>query len=238
MQTSLPKAVLVTKVIQENFKTKSYVCNEKITALPGQFIMIWLPGVGEKPLSLTDNDPLTFTVSAVGKFTKTLNSTVKPNDKIWYRGPFGNGVFKIVPGKKILVTGGCGCVPVHFLAKTIKDKPEVIVGAKNKAEILFENRFEKLGLKVSVTTDDGSYGYKGFTTDLLAKKIQKEKIACVYACGPEMMLKKIADLCDKFKVQYQLSLEAFMKCGFGVCGSCAKNGKLVCKDGPVFSRWP
>jgi len=238
LKTSLPKAITVKKVIVENFKTKSFVCAEKIEAKPGQFIMVWLPDVAEKPFSLTDNNPLTFTVSEVGKFTKTINSTIKPGDKIWYRGPFGDGVFNIVTGKKVLVTGGCGCVPIHFLAKQIKDKQNstVIIGAKTKQELLFVNRFKEF--KSIITTDDGSKGQKGFTTDVLAKLISNQLISCVYACGPEVMLKKIADLCDKFKVKYQLSLEALMKCGFGICGSCSKGGQLVCQDGPVFSRWP
>jgi len=237
MQTSLPKAVTVNQVIVENFKTKSFVCNEKLDAQPGQFIMVWLPGVSEKPLSITDNDPLTFTVSEIGKFTKAINSTVKPGDKIWYRGPLGNGVFKVVPGKKVLVSGGCGCVPIHFLAKNIdKENCKIVIGAKTEKELLFIDRFKDF--KTIIMTDDGSKGEKGFTTDALQKIIKTEKITCVYGCGPEIMLKKIADLCDLHQVKYQLSLEAFMKCGIGVCGSCSKNGQLVCRDGPVFSKWP
>ena len=116
---SLPKAVVVKKVIVENFKTKSFVTEEKISAQPGQFIMVWLPGVAEKPFSITDNNLLTFTVAAVGNFTKTINMVVKPGDKIWYRGPFGNGVFKEIRRKKILLAGGCGCVPIYFLAKKL-----------------------------------------------------------------------------------------------------------------------
>jgi len=240
MKTSLPKVLTIKKVISENFRTKTFVTDKKINARPGQFIMVWLPGKAEKPFSLTNNDPLTFTVMSVGNFSKTLNNQIKAGNKVWFRGPFGKGVFKSAPGKKVLVNGGCGCVPLYYLVKMIKDKKScrVIVGGKTKKELLFDKRFKKLGLKVIITTDDGSEGLKGFTIDALEKILAKEKISCVYACGPKIMLRKVAEMCDKFKVKYQISLEAIMKCGFGICGSCSCGGKLVCEDGPVFTKWP
>lgn len=240
-KTSLPKAITVKKIIQENFRTKTFVTSGKVKAKPGQFIMVWLPRKAEKPFSITYNNPLTFTVMTVGPFTKTLNSEIKKGDKIWYRGPFGKGIFRPQRGKKILVSGGCGCVPLYFFAKKMGNKKatRVIIGAKTKKELLFVNHFKKLGFKVFITTDDGSQGTKGFTTDLLKSILKQKKINCVYSCGPEVMLKKIALICEDFKVKYQLSLEALIKCGFGVCGSCAlPNGKLVCLDGPVFDKWP
>jgi len=240
MKTSLPKSVLIKKIIRENFKTKTFITNEKIKASPGQFIMVWLPGKAEKPFSITNNNPLTFTVMSVGSFTKILNKEVNPGDKIWYRGPFGKGTFKELKGKKVFVSGGCGCVPLYFLAKKLKEKRKtrVIVGAKTKKELLFVEKFKKLKLKVLVTTDDGSQGAKGQTTDSLEKILLREKIKVVYACGPEAMLKKVVDICKHYKVRYQVSLEEIIKCGFGVCGSCARSGKLICQDGPVFSKWP
>lgn len=253
-KTSLPISVIVKKIIKENFRTKSFVLDGKIKALPGQFVMIWLPGIAEKPFSITDNNPFTITVMEVGKFTKHLNQNIKTGDKIWYRGPFGKGVFKEEKGRKILVSGGCGCVPLFFFAKTLKNKKQtqVIIGAKTKKELLFQRRFKNLGIKTTITTDDGSQGIKGFTTDILSKLISNslispasprlrratnQLISCVYACGPEIMLKKIAKICEEKKVKYQLSLEALIKCGFGICGSCSKCGKLICKDGPVFTKW-
>ena len=242
---SLPKTVTVKKVIKENFRTKSFILDKKIKAKPGQFIMIWLPGVAEKPFSITNNNPLTITIMAVGKLTKNINEKIKSGDTIWYRGPLGNGVFKDVKGKKLLVAGGCGCVPLYFFAKTLKNKKsvKVILGAKNKKELLFERRFKKLGFKTIIITDDGSKGRKGFTTDILSELISNslisnQLISCVYSCGPKPMLKKIVQICEEKKAKYQVSLEALIKCGFGVCGSCSIGGKLVCKDGPVFNEWP
>jgi dihydroorotate dehydrogenase electron transfer subunit len=240
MKTSLPKVAQVKRIIKENFRTKTFVLDQKIKAKPGQFIMVWLPQKAEKPFSLTDNNPLTITVMSVGAFTKTLNNQIKIGDKVWYRGPFGKGTFKSVSGKKIFVSGGCGCVPLYFLGENIKDKKniKVIVGAQRKDELLFEKKFIQLGLKVITVTNDGSKGKKGLTTDVLKSILKSEKINCVYACGPEKMLEKIAYLCDQFKTKYQLSMEALIKCGFGICGSCSREGKLVCLDGPVFKKWP
>jgi dihydroorotate dehydrogenase electron transfer subunit len=239
---SLPKAVKVKKIIKENFKTKSFVLDEKIKGRPGQFIMVWLPEVAEKPFSLTNTNPLTFTAMSVGRFTKTLNTKIKPGDRIWYRGPFGNGWFKNKKGRKILVSGGCGCVPVFFFAKNLTEKDrkntKAVIGAKNKKELLFEARFKGLGIKTIITTDNGSKGIKGYTTDVLEKELKKGGTACVYACGPEVMLRKVVELCKTYKTSCQVSLEAVIKCGFGICGSCSKGGKRVCKDGPVFSKWP
>ena len=107
-KTSLPKPITIKKIIQENFRTKTFVTDEKITAQPGQFVMLWLPRIAEKPFSVVNDNPLTFTALSVGSFTKTLNSKIEKNDKIWYRGPFGKGTFKIVKDKKILAAGGCG----------------------------------------------------------------------------------------------------------------------------------
>lgn len=239
-KSSLPIPFIVKKIIKENAKTKTFITNYSVKAKPGQFIMLWVPGLAEKPFSLTTADPLSFTIMKVGKLTKYLNQKVRVGDKLWYRGPFGNGVFKKIKGKKLLVAGGCGSVPLYFLASTIKDKKtaRMIVGAKSKKELLFVNRFQKLGFRVIISTEDGSRGIKGFTTDLLENILKKEKISCVYACGPNPMLKKIVKICSKYKSEYQVSLESLIKCGFGICGSCVCGSKLVCQDGPVFSRWP
>ena len=90
-----------------------------------------------------------------------------------------------------------------------------------------------------ISTDDGSEGYKGYTTDILEEKLLKKnnKIDKVYSCGPEIMMKKVVDICYKYKVSCEVSLERYMKCGFGVCGQCSVDleGICICQDGPVFS---
>ncbi|HUS60121.1 MAG TPA: dihydroorotate dehydrogenase electron transfer subunit [Nevskiaceae bacterium] len=239
MKTSLPQPTTITRVVTENDKVKTFVTQAKIKAQPGQFILVWLPRIAEKPFAIVDNNPLTFTVAKVGNFTKALHKLKKGN-KIWFRGPFGKGVFKKKDKNHLLVGGGYGVAPLYFLAEKLlsKSKATVIIGAKTKKELLFEKRFKKLGMKVLVTTEDGSKGRQGLATEAQEKILSEEKIGSVYACGPEPMLEKVVDICKTYRVKYQVSLEAIIKCGFGVCGSCSRGDRLVCQDGPVFSRWP
>ena len=91
-------------------------------------------------------------------------------------------------------------------------------------------------IKTYPATDDGSFGFKGYTTQVLEDLLKNNKIDIVYTCGPELMMKFILDICEKFNIQCELSLERFMKCGIGACGQCCvdNGGKTVCKDGPVF----
>jgi len=239
MKVSLPKPTVIKKIIKENEKVKTFVTEAKIKALPGQFIMVWLPRIAEKPFAVVDNTPLTFTVAKVGRFTSALHQLQK-GDKIWFRGPFGKGVFKKENKNSVFVGGGYGVAPLFFLAKKFfsKEGGTIIIGAKTKDDLLFEDKFKKIGFKVLVSTEDGSKGTKGLATDVLMKILTMEKINNIFACGPEKMLEKVVDICQKFKVKYQISLEAIIKCGFGVCGSCSQGGKLICEDGPVFKQWP
>lgn len=239
MKISLPQPTTITRVITENYKVKTFITQAEIKARPGQFILVWLPGLAERPFAIVDDSPLTLTVSKVGNFTRALHK-LKQGDKIWFRGPFGKGVFKKKGESHLLVGGGYGMAPLYFLAKRLlsKQKTTVIIGAKTKRKLLFEKRFKDLGLKVLVTTEDGSEGILGKTTDVLIELLKKRKIDQVYACGPEKMLEKVSRLCEEAKVGYQISMEAVIKCGLGICGSCARGGRLICKDGPVFSFWP
>lgn len=239
MKVNLPQPTVIKKIIKENYRVKTFVTEAKIKARPGQFIMVWLPRIAERPFAVVNNNPLTFTVAKVGNFTEAIHR-LKKRDKIWFRGPFGRGVFEPKNGANLLVAGGYGVAPLYFLAKKLlqKQKNSIIVGAKTRKELLFGKKFKDLKMKVFPTTEDGSYGGKGSVTHILKELLLKKKINCVYACGPELMLKKVVDICKRHKVNYQVSLEAIMKCGFGVCGSCSRGGKLVCLDGPVFKKWP
>jgi dihydroorotate dehydrogenase electron transfer subunit len=116
-----------------------------------------------------------------------------------------------------------------------KVKITAIVGAGTRDDLFFVNRMKKYCFKVIITTDDGSSGIKGFTTDALKKLLKKEKFDCVYTCGPEIMMKKVFDICESHKMECQVSLERYMKCGFGLCGQCCIDDMRVCIDGPVFN---
>jgi dihydroorotate dehydrogenase electron transfer subunit len=112
-----------------------------------------------------------------------------------------------------------------------KKKVTVIQGAKTKTSLLYVGRFKD----VDFCTDDGSFGFSGFTTSLLEKKLADKKFDVVYVCGPEIMMKKIFEITEKNKILCQASLERYMRCGFGICGACVCGKERVCIDGPVFS---
>ena len=129
--------------------------------------------------------------------------------------------------------------PLLFLAKMAKEKKidvTAIIGARTSEFLIYEKELKKLGCKIMISTDDGSKGHKGFSTHVLEEVLKKEKTDCIYSCGPELMMLRVADLAKHHKIDCQLSLERFMKCGFGICGQCCIDGSgvRICKDGPVF----
>ncbi len=227
----------ILEVREENPRIKTLILELGMKAVPGQFAMVWVPGMNEKPFSLSGcvEGKAWVTVAKVGAFSERLHQ-MKAGEQVGIRGPFGNG-FKMKGEKVAVVGGGCGSAPLGFLVDELRKagkKVDFVVGAKTKGELFFVERARNAGAEVVVCTDDGSDGRKGFTTDALAELLGKEKLDCVYTCGPEMMMKKVVGICGEKGVECQASLERFMKCGFGVCGQCAIDGMLVCRDGPVF----
>lgn len=227
----------IKSIETETPKVKNFILDKSIKALPGQFLMVWIPGLNEKPFGVVIPTPLTLSIAKVGPTTEIIHK-LKVGDKITFRGPYGQSFTK-KNGKILLIAGGYGVVPLYFLAATIspekRKKITVVIGAKTKKELPFVAKFKKLGCRVLVTTDDGSSGFKGFTTELTEKLINKEKFSAIYSCGPMVMMKKIAQLAHKKKIFCQVSVESFFKCGgFGICGECCFNGLIVCREGPVF----
>jgi len=231
--SDMPVSNKVREVVEESEEVRTVFFERGVPgAIPGQFIMVWLPGVDEKPLALSYlNGEAAVTVQRRGKFTEEIFK-LKKGDYVGVRGPYGNG-FDVVGEKPCIIAGGIGIAPLAPLAEKIaKKKPIIIIGASSKEKLIFRKRMERVG-RVVYATDDGSVGRKGFATDLLEEVIGEVDV--VYGCGPERMLKKVFEICRKSKVECQLSLERYMHCGFGVCGSCAVDGYRVCADGPVFS---
>ncbi|WP_320043276.1 dihydroorotate dehydrogenase electron transfer subunit [uncultured Desulfobacter sp.] len=221
----------------------SLYIDEPIDFKPGQFVMVWIPGVDEKPYTISHHSPNRFgiTVEAKGLFSKKAVS-LGPGDKIGIRGPFGNGFNMGIGHKRVaVVAGGCGMAPLAPLVEAFQtgDGPEVVLiqGARSKSFLLYPDRF---AAKAEICTDDGSKGYKGFVTDILEQKINElSKVSTpifdmVYACGPEIMMGKVFEICEVHGIPCQVSLERYMRCGFGVCGACVCGHVVVCKDGPVF----
>ncbi len=218
--------------------TRTIIFKEKLAATPGQFVMVWVPGVDEFPMSAsyTSNDfGITYQVIGVG--TKTL-AAKNIGDRIGIRGPYGKG-FAIHGKRLLMVAGGAGMAPLASFIQESADhnaSVDLVLGAKTADELLFEQRAANLGAKVHVSTDDGSKGFKGLATELAATVLKNAKFDCVYACGPEKMIVGLLDIAEKYRTPMQASLERIMKCGIGICDSCALDGRHVCRDGPVFSE--
>ncbi len=239
VRTSLPRVAQIVDLVEENATIRTVVLDVHLAAEPGQFVMVWLPGVDEKPFSLVRAEPVTLTVARVGPFTTALHA-LEVGDRLWLRGPLGRP-FTLPPaggqpGSLLLIGGGYGVAPTYFLAERALAAGwavRVVIGARTAAEVVFAGRFRALGAGVTVTTDDGSQGWQGLATDGAARLLDEADCQAIYACGPEPMLEAVEALARERGLPAQLSYEQYMRCGFGVCGSCARRGWLVCRDGPV-----
>ena len=222
----------VSEVVQEGKGLTSFFFKHNLDCKPGQFIMVWLHGFDEKPMAvsyLTKNE-FAFTSQAIGKFTNALEK-IKKGDKLGIRGPYGNSFS--IKENACVVAGGVGISSVSTLIDALKN-PNIIYGARSKENLIYLKRYKNKNLMI--TTDDGSFGRKGFTTEVLEEVLSKnKKIKIVQTCGPEIMMKKILDICNKYKVECECSVERYMSCGFGVCGKCMVNDQIVCVDGPIFN---
>jgi dihydroorotate dehydrogenase electron transfer subunit len=238
-----PKIVTIDKVVDETPTVRTiYFADDVMSGvLPGQFAMVWVPGVNEIPMSVMisqEKGKAAFTVRKHGSATTELFSK-KVGDQIGIRGPYGNS-FTIKQGKLLLVGGGTGLVPlirlVTFLQKT--DDVTIIMGSKTKSEVFFESAAEKLleGTRhqVIVVTEDGSYGKKGLVTDVMDELVKTNKFDGVYTCGPEKMMYKVVQIASTNNIHVEASIERMMKCGIGICGSCCFGDMMACKDGTVF----
>ena len=226
----------INSVVKENGNTTTYVLDCSLEkAVPGHFIMIWMPGAGERPMGIADASPLTITVAHVGPFTEEM-SKLKEGEALSFRGPLGNGFTVPKKGEKILlVGGGTGLVPLHFLAKTAKKEGaevNIVFGARTAGLLFYKNRLKKVADSLILTTDDGSEGTKGNVLDGMKKIKTADR---VYTCGPERMMAAVLKWAKEKGIPAEASLERYMKCGIGVCGSCMLGQKRVCIDGPVFS---
>ncbi len=233
---SLPLAARLADRIVENPGAVTLVLDARLSCEPGQFAMLWLPGLDEKPFSIAGDDPLMFTARSVGPFSEALCS-LAPGERLWFRGPFGRG-FSSVARRPLLVGGGYGAAPLYFLARRLSAAGAtpvcVALGAKTGSELLFAERFAGLGCDVHLATDDGSRGASGLVTSLVGGLPELSALDRIYACGPELMLDALAAFARARSLPAELSYEAYMRCGIGLCGSCTHGPRLACLDGPVF----
>lgn len=228
-----PSVVRIDRVVEESGTAKSFFFKGKIEYQPGQFIMLWIPGLDEKPFSLSyhGDDFFGITVARRGKFTLRLHQ-MQAGEIVGVRGPFGRP-FTIEKGNACIIGGGVGMATLAVLIDKLK-RGMIIQGAKTASDVLYRDR-EKFG-GMMIYTEDGSAGAKGLPTDRLEALYKQFGVMNLYACGPEPMMYKVFTFAQKYGLPMQASLERYMKCGIGLCGQCSCDGLRVCVDGPVMDR--
>ncbi len=231
-----PQPSTIRAIHTENYRTKTFVFEgEMPLALPGQFVMAWLPRLDEKPFSLAYHNPLTLTVAAVGPFSNAFHA-LRTGDRVWFRGPFGRP-FRALGQRPALVGGGYGVAPLAWLAETFQTEglsPVAFIGGRNEADILGAAKFVAQAVPVHITTDDGTRGEAGLVTAPIERLLATGDIDSICAVGPHGMLHALEELSRRFDVPAQLSWEAYMGCAVGICGMCEhENGALLCVEGPV-----
>lgn len=213
----------------------------------GQFVIIRVNETGERiPLTVADKDDfsglITIIFQVVGK-TTALMRTLKEGDHILdVVGPLGKAAEVKKIGTVLMVGGGTGVAILYHVAKAFKQAGNFvisIIGAQEKDMLVLENEMKTISDEIVVTTDDGSYGERGFVTMPLQKYLtERSDIKLVYTIGPIIMMKNVCKLTRKFKMPTMVSLNPIMIDGTGMCGGCRvkvnNETKFCCVDGPDF----
>ena len=215
-------------------------------AKPGQFVALMVCEEGERiPLTIVNSDKAAGTIilifQEVGLTTKMLGA-LKAGDSLYaIAGPLGHATEIKNYGKVVLVGGGVGIAEIYPAGRALKEAGNnvtTILGARTKDLLILDQELKKASDEFYVTTDDGSYGRKAFTTDVLAELLNKNKYDLIYAVGPIPMMKRVSMISKPFGVKTIVSLNALMVDATGMCGCCrvtvAGQTRFSCVDGPEF----
>ena len=222
------------------------------TARPGQFVHVQIPGLRDRilrrPFSISSADPAAGTVTVIFKVVglgTTELAKVKAGVEFPVLGPLGNG-YRPVPGSTpVLIAGGYGSASTLFLAERSEKTGLVLMGARTEHDLILRDEYQALGFRLLAATNDGSFGRRGFVTDLLEEALSSVPDPAVYACGPRPMLFALGRLLEGRGIPAQLSLDQHMCCGVGACFACVVKLKDAdspdgfrysrsCKEGPVY----
>lgn len=240
------KILYKNEVCKNQFEIKVKAPYITKNAKAGQFIILRVDKNSERiPLTIADydreNEVLTIVYMAVGYTTKKL-ATLNVGDEIEdIVGPLGKPTHIEKYGTVICVAGGYGAAPCYLISKAFKEagnKVYMIMGARNKDLIFWQDKMKDACSELIITTDDGSLGVKGFTTSVMAEIMQKEKVDYAIAVGPMPMMKAVADLTRGTGIKTEASMNPIMVDGTGMCGACritvGDSVKFACVDGPDF----
>ena len=228
-------------------------------ARAGQFVQVGMPAGRDvllrRPFSIHQASrkggwagTLEIAFTAVGPGTEWL-TTVAAHDSLDVIGPLGRP-FPLPKASTncLLIGGGYGAAPLYFLAQDLRAKGnrvDMIVGAKTQERVFKPVEAKRLSVSVATTTEDGSLGERGKVTDVLPGMVTRSESQVVYACGPNGMLRAVAEYCAEQGIPSQVAVEELMACGMGVCWTCVvpvvhRDGsgwsyERSCYEGPVFS---
>ncbi len=243
---------LVRYDIDTNFRPVTLVRNErvcediailtfdrKVNVQAGEFVFLWLPGVGEKPFSALTDDPFSLVVIDLGLFTHTLMD-LPAGTQAYVRGPHGIPVQPPEDARIMAVAGGTGLAAVYQIARDFGNA-EIFAGARSSDRLYFLEESARIA-ELHVATDDGSQGFHGRVTELLRQRLQEmspnEREQLVfYNCGPEPMVHAAVAVEREFCREEQIfsAIDYLTKCGVGICGACATpDGRRGCVDGPFL----
>lgn len=250
------------RIAADHYRLKIHSPRAARRAEPGQFIHLLCGGRGQspsgavpflrRPLSLFDADPVQGSIEViykvVGLGTAAL-AQVPVGARVDFLGPLGRPFLLPQSGERLLLLGGgVGIPPLHFLAKRVATRGtqiQAFLGARTKGWVICASDFRRLGVPVQAATDDGSLGYRGSVVDLLRRSLHGEGGQALCICGPTPMMAAAATLARRLRIPAQVSLEERMGCAMGCCMGCVvevasepagsrARFQRVCTEGPVF----
>lgn len=237
-----PEVLPITEVMEEAPQIKSLYFNSPRVVSetePGQFLMIWVIGEDEIPMAVSGSEDgvVGITVEKVGDATSELHE-LESGELIGVRGPYGNG-FDLSGERLLVVGGGCGMAPLTLAAEKANDLGKdltIVLTAETEEKLIFRSSLKELEADLVVGTEDGTAGKEGLTTDVLEEVLPDRSFDSALICGSEKMMSASAEIVESKGIPVQVSLNRYMKCGVGVCGSCVIDplGVRVCEEGPVF----
>lgn len=237
-----PYKVVANEPVCEDITVVTLDGNINIQA--GEYVFVWIPGVGEKPFSCLTDSPLRLAVIDVGQFTSACYQ-LKPGDDVYIRGPHGAPVMPKDDANIICVAGGTGLAAVYQVARDFgsnENPAQIFAGARSADRLYFTEECKDIA-EVHIATDDGSAGFSGRVTDALRdylETLDADTLARTefYNCGPEPMIHAAEAVQRDFAGASQMfsAIDYTTKCGVGICGACASpDGRRICVDGPFIN---
>jgi dihydroorotate dehydrogenase subfamily 1 len=233
-----PVTLVENKRVSDDISILSF--DRKVDIQAGEFVFLWIPGVGEKPFSALTDDPFSLVVINLGQFTEQL-IRLAPGTQAYVRGPHGQAAKPPAGARIVAVAGGTGLAAVYQLARDAGNA-DIFVGARSADRLYYLDECEA-SATLHVATDDGSRGFQGVVTQLLHRHLASLSEADLantvfYNCGPEPMVHAAIAVQREFCDDSQIfsAIDYLTKCGVGICGACATpDGRRLCVDGPFLS---